>query len=98
MAFSSAPEKDTYSTSRVSLINDLDARPGVYTLNNTAVSGMLNVLAFTSKGQKTGSDASSGIYGQSRDCLTAQVAVQYTTFTAQVRGFYVWEKVPGTRN
>jgi hypothetical protein len=95
MAFSSAPVTDTYSTQRIPLVHDLDANPGVFTLSS-ANSGMLNVLAYKATTPKTGLDDGVSVYGQARECITAQPAVTYSASTGVVRGFYVWEKTPGT--
>lgn len=85
MAFSSSPVNDTYSTQRISLVNNLEAWPTSDSFSDP-MSGMLNVIAV-----KSGNETP---YGETRLPIRASAVAALST--GIVRGAYVWEKTTGT--
>jgi hypothetical protein len=94
MAYTQAPEKQTYSTERIPAAQNLDLR-GIasdYNVSNRASSGMINlhpVKEYNSVSQKE------EIYAETRQALFLGRVAGLST-SNPVRGMYVWEKSAGT--
>lgn len=93
MAFSSAPTQDTYSSHRISLIHNLEIRPGFSSFDNI-YSGMNNVVPFKNVvDNNNDTTRMADLIGETRDVIHATATIGNTV--AVTRGMYVWEKVVG---
>lgn len=86
MAFTSAPETQTYGTHRVPLVHDLVLAPNAAFIASLILSGCDNVVPFK--------DSQGNLYGDTRNPIRGTVVT--TGSTNMVRGMYVWEKTVGT--
>jgi hypothetical protein len=92
MAFSSAPEKDTYSTKKVALLSTVsyDKADGGIT------SGMINVLPYKNKTPEGAEE----VYGMTRYGMSTSAVLTGTEGNPNANiycvGAYVWEKTAGT--
>ena len=85
MAYTSAPEKQTYSAERIPAAVGINVRPGEYT---TAYDeGMKNLLPFKQY---------DSLVARSRYCIQAYKDTIVSGNAVMVRGMYVWEKTAGT--
>jgi hypothetical protein len=91
MAYTSAPEKDTYGTQRITSVYPIDMRVGVSPGNCTTRvdAGMVNLLPRKIKEQK---DSDPILHAESRLPICAG---QVAATSDPVRGCYVWEKSAG---
>lgn len=88
MAYTSAPETQTYASVRMPIAYGIDLRPGsTSTFQKDA--GMINVIPF--KRQEAGEEV---IWGETRYGINAQQVV--SAAGSICRGMYVWEKSIGT--
>lgn len=90
MAYTSAPETQTYSTQTIPLVYGIDLRAGYFSTNKDA--GMVNVLPFKSKADPE----DQSLWGETRYALNG-VTVNSTAGNI-CRGLYVWEKAAGSLN
>jgi hypothetical protein len=93
MAYSSAPEKQTYSTERVPAAYDMDLRPNSVFYSGTTTyqdAGMINLLPIKVKNPITKQDE---IHAVTRQPIHAYEVVNSDLIN---RGCYVWEKSVGT--
>ncbi len=85
MAYTPAPENQTYGTHRIPVCYTLQTRPGANSTSQDA--GMLNCVPI-----KEGQD----LYAESRYPIVSQSIITPPGASRTVRGMYVWEKSPGT--
>lgn len=97
MAYTPAPEKQTYAPARFRAVHDIDMRMGVTPGNcSTRIdAGMINLLPrkIRQPGMESSKDKQDEIQAESRPPICAK---SVASTSSPVRGMYVWEKTAGT--
>lgn len=91
MAYTAAPETQTYGTQRIPLIHSMDVYAGPTDLQNGLAPGMVNVLPF-----KVSENGDETVRGETRYGLKGASVFTSASLYCSVRGMYVWEKTEGT--
>jgi hypothetical protein len=98
MAYTPAPENQTYSTHRIPAAFPIDLRPGSLSVSSASSSiqqdaGMVNMLPVLYEDPITHQKS---LVAETRPAIVGTTITTAAAPTAVLRGFYMWEKTVGT--